>query len=77
MSKCESLAIGSAGILLPIVGIVMADVLRRRNWEITAVALAVFSIGVGCAAAVINAALGRQNASCCCVSEQSDTLQTF
>ena len=33
--------------------------------------------GVGCAAAVINAALGRQNASCCCVSEQSDTLQTF
>ena len=33
--------------------------------------------GVGCAAAVINAALGRQNASCCCVSEQSDALQTF
>jgi len=25
--------------------------------------------GVGCAAAVINAALGRQNSSCCCVSD--------
>ena len=26
--------------------------------------------GVGCAAAVINAALGRDSASCCCVVEQ-------
>lgn len=25
--------------------------------------------GVGCAAAVINAALGRQNSSCCCVAD--------
>ena len=27
--------------------------------------------GVGCAAAVINAALGRQGASCCCVVEDA------
>jgi ferredoxin len=26
--------------------------------------------GVGCAAAVINAALGRDNSSCCCVVEE-------
>jgi NAD-dependent dihydropyrimidine dehydrogenase PreA subunit len=28
--------------------------------------------GVGCAAAVINAALGRKNSSCCCVIEPKD-----
>jgi NAD-dependent dihydropyrimidine dehydrogenase PreA subunit len=28
--------------------------------------------GVGCAAAVINAALGRKKASCCCVEEEKD-----
>ena len=28
--------------------------------------------GVGCAAAVINAALGRKKASCCCVVESKD-----
>ena len=28
--------------------------------------------GVGCAAAVINSALGRKNASCCCVIDPSD-----
>ncbi len=28
--------------------------------------------GVGCAAAVINAALGRTNSSCCCVIEPED-----
>ena len=28
--------------------------------------------GVGCATAVINAALGRQNSACCCVVEQGD-----
>ncbi len=29
--------------------------------------------GVGCAAAVINAALGRKKASCCCVVEEKDS----
>jgi ferredoxin len=29
--------------------------------------------GVGCAAAVINAALGRKSSSCCCVIEPEDT----
>ena len=29
--------------------------------------------GVGCAAAVINSALGRNNASCCCVLEPKET----
>jgi len=29
--------------------------------------------GVGCAAAVINAALGRDKASCCCVVESKET----
>jgi len=29
--------------------------------------------GVGCAAAVINAALGRKKASCCCVEEDKDS----
>ena len=29
--------------------------------------------GVGCAAAVINAALGRKKASCCCVIEEKDS----
>jgi ferredoxin len=28
--------------------------------------------GVGCAAAVINAAIGRKNGSCCCVVEESE-----
>ena len=28
--------------------------------------------GVGCAAAVINAALGRESSSCCCVVEQGE-----
>ena len=28
--------------------------------------------GVGCAAAVINAALGRKNAACCCTIEAKD-----
>ena len=28
--------------------------------------------GVGCANAVINAALGRKNASCCCIDESQD-----
>ena len=28
--------------------------------------------GVGCAAAVINAALGRTNSSCCCVVDDED-----
>jgi len=30
--------------------------------------------GVGCATAVINAALGRDSSSCCCVLEQDETL---
>lgn len=30
-------------------------------------------IGVGCAAAVINAALGRTSSSCCCVIQPEDT----
>ena len=29
--------------------------------------------GVGCAAAVINSALGRKNASCCCTIESKET----
>ena len=29
--------------------------------------------GVGCAAAVINSALGRNDASCCCVADSEDT----
>jgi NAD-dependent dihydropyrimidine dehydrogenase PreA subunit len=28
--------------------------------------------GVGCAAAVINSVLGRNNASCCCIAEQEE-----
>ena len=32
--------------------------------------------GVGCAAAVINAALGRDSASCCCVIEPEGTRKT-
>jgi len=31
--------------------------------------------GVGCAAAVINTALGRESSSCCCVIEQDETLE--
>jgi NAD-dependent dihydropyrimidine dehydrogenase PreA subunit len=30
--------------------------------------------GVGCAAAVINTALGRESSSCCCIIEQEETL---
>jgi len=33
--------------------------------------------GVGCAAAVINSALGRNNSSCCCVSEQKPVGQNI
>ena len=32
--------------------------------------------GVGCAAAVINGALGRKNSSCCCSAEQCETPET-
>jgi NAD-dependent dihydropyrimidine dehydrogenase PreA subunit len=32
--------------------------------------------GVGCAAAVINTALGRNSSSCCCVIEPKDTPAT-
>ena len=32
--------------------------------------------GVGCAAAVINGALGRKNSSCCCSSGQCETPET-
>jgi NAD-dependent dihydropyrimidine dehydrogenase PreA subunit len=32
--------------------------------------------GVGCAAAVINAALGRDSSSCCCVIEPQETSET-
>lgn len=31
--------------------------------------------GVGCAAAVINTALGRESSSCCCIIEQEETLE--
>ncbi|MBI5572146.1 MAG: 4Fe-4S binding protein [Desulfomonile tiedjei] len=31
------------------------------------------SAGVGCAAAVINAALGRNSSSCCCIIEQPES----
>lgn len=31
--------------------------------------------GVGCAAAVINAALGRKNASCCCIDDSQDNTE--
>jgi len=31
--------------------------------------------GVGCAAAVINTALGRESSSCCCVIEQNEALE--
>ena len=30
-------------------------------------------VGVGCAAAIINSALGRKNSSCCCTIEQNQT----
>ncbi len=32
--------------------------------------------GVGCAAAVINTALGQKNSSCCCVIEQGEASGT-
>jgi ferredoxin len=31
--------------------------------------------GVGCATAVINAALGRQGSACCCVADQGDASE--
>ena len=31
--------------------------------------------GVGCAAAVINAALGRKNTSCCCIDDSQDSSE--
>ena len=31
--------------------------------------------GVGCAAAVINSALGRDSSSCCCVAEPNETSE--
>lgn len=31
--------------------------------------------GVGCATAVINAALGRESSSCCCVLDESDASE--
>jgi hypothetical protein len=31
--------------------------------------------GVGCAAAVINTALGRESSSCCCFIEKDETLE--
>ena len=31
--------------------------------------------GVGCAAAVINTALGRESSSCCCIIEQEETSE--
>ncbi|MCX5863341.1 MAG: mercury methylation ferredoxin HgcB [Deltaproteobacteria bacterium] len=37
-----------------------------RNCPSVAIAV---RAGVGCAAAVINSALGRQNSSCCCIIE--------
>ena len=40
-----------------------------RNCPVEAVTV---QAGVGCAAAVINSALGRQNSSCCCVLDQND-----
>ena len=41
-----------------------------RNCPVEAVTV---QAGVGCAAAIINSALGRQNSSCCCVLESSGT----
>ena len=41
-----------------------------RNCPTGAIAV---KAGVGCAAAVINAALGRKNNSCCCVIEEEDS----
>lgn len=40
-----------------------------RNCPVDAISV---TPGVGCAAAVINAALGRQASSCCCVIEPRD-----
>jgi NAD-dependent dihydropyrimidine dehydrogenase PreA subunit len=33
--------------------------------------------GVGCAAAVINAAMGRKNSACCCVIEPDEEPETI
>jgi ferredoxin len=41
-----------------------------RNCPTEAIAV---QVGVGCAAAVINAALGRNSLSCCCVLEQGES----
>jgi NAD-dependent dihydropyrimidine dehydrogenase PreA subunit len=40
-----------------------------QNCPVEAIAV---KAGVGCAAAVINSALGRKNAACCCVAETKD-----
>src|SRR4030042_5854687 len=40
-----------------------------QNCPVNAIAV---KAGVGCAAAVINSALGRKNAACCCVAETKD-----
>jgi hypothetical protein len=45
-----------------------------QNCPVQAIAV---KAGVGCAAAVINSALGRKKAACCCVAETKDfTLET-
>lgn len=40
-----------------------------QNCPVNAIAV---KAGVGCAAAVINSALGRKKAACCCVAETKD-----
>jgi NAD-dependent dihydropyrimidine dehydrogenase PreA subunit len=43
-----------------------------RNCPAEAIAV---QAGVGCAAAVINAALGRQSSSCCCIVEPRESRE--
>ena len=40
-----------------------------QNCPVTALSV---KVGVGCATAVINTALGRKNASCCCTVEEKE-----
>jgi len=40
-----------------------------QNCPVNAIAV---KAGVGCAAAVINSALGRKNSACCCIAETKD-----
>ena len=40
-----------------------------QNCPVNAIAV---KAGVGCAAAVINSALGRKNPACCCIAETKD-----